>query len=152
MHLDTRIKNDGLGFRAKNYYLTSVDGYKWEVIDQMPNGEPGSFDEVWREGLQVLKYDGKFWMFYAGNTRDPSKTLYGGKTNAYGIGLLVWDNPAGPWKRARRPTTIQWIGNSFVARSHSTQFAKKSSPMNSKRRSRPWMWKRDPSIGARSMT
>ena len=39
-------------------------------------------------------------MFYAGNTRDPSKTLYGGKTNAYGIGLLVADNPAGPWKRA----------------------------------------------------
>ena len=100
MHLDTRIKNEGLGFRAKNHYLTSSDGYKWEVIDQMPNGEPGSFDDVWREGLQVVKFDGKFWMFYAGNTRDPSKTLYGSKVNAYGIGLLVADNPAGPWKRA----------------------------------------------------
>jgi len=100
MHLDTRIKNEGLGFRAKNHYLTSVDGFNWEVIDQMPNGEPGSFDDVWREGLQVVKFDGKFWMFYAGNTRDPSKTLYGSKVNAYGIGLLVADNPAGPWNRA----------------------------------------------------
>jgi len=93
MHLDTRIHNDGMGFRAKNFYLTSTEGYKWEVMDEIPNGEPGSFDDVWREGLQVVKFDSKFWMFYAGNTRDPSKTLYGGRVNAYGIGLLVADNP-----------------------------------------------------------
>ena len=100
MHIDTRKNTDGMGFQAKNYYLTSADGHKWEVIDEMPNGDPGSFDDVWREGLQVVKYDGKFWMFYAGNTGDKSKTLYGGKVNAYGIGLLVADSPAGPWKRA----------------------------------------------------
>ena len=100
MHLDNRINPEGMGYAAKNFYLTSADGYKWEVMGEIPNGEPGSFDDVWREGLQVVKYDGKFWMFYAGNTRDKTKTLYGGKVNIYGIGLLVSDTPAGPWKPA----------------------------------------------------
>jgi len=100
MHLDTRKSTNEMWCVAKNFYLTSTDGYKWEVMDEIPNGEPRSFDNVWREGLQVVKYDGKFWMFYAGNTSDKSKCLYGSRVNIYGIGLLVADSPAGPWKRA----------------------------------------------------
>ncbi len=100
MHLDTRTNKEGMGYQAKNFYLTSSDGYKWEVVGEIPNGKSGSFDDVWREGLQVVKHDGKFWMFYAGNTSDKTKALYGGRVNIYGIGLLVSDTPAGPWKPA----------------------------------------------------
>jgi hypothetical protein len=100
MSLDNRNNPKGMGYDAKNIYVTSPDGYHWEVQGEIPNGEPGSFDDVWREGLQVVKYDNKFWMFYAGNTGNKSKTLYGGKVNIYGIGLLVSDTPAGPWKPA----------------------------------------------------
>ncbi len=98
MHLNNMAPK-GIYGRAKNFYITSKDGYKWEVMGQLPAGEPGSFDDIWREGLQVVKFDGKFWMFYAGNTSDKSKIIRG-DVNTYGIGLLVADSPAGPWKRA----------------------------------------------------
>jgi hypothetical protein len=90
------------GSQFRNFYLTSEDGYKWSVEGLVPHGEKGSFDERWREGPQVVKHDGKFWMFYAGNAAtDPTQKQYpkrtGGGTH---VGLLVADSPAGPWKRA----------------------------------------------------
>ena len=88
-------------FRAENYHLTSDDGYRWTVGEQMPDGEPGRFDEDWREGLQVVKFDGKFWMFYAGVGPDPSREQYPKRTGGGDhIGLLVADSPEGPWERA----------------------------------------------------
>ena len=80
----------------KNYYLTSYDGYQWNVESEIPAGEPGSFDDKRREGLQVVKWDGKFWMFYAGVSKNTSKY----RSNFTGIGLLVSDSPEGPWERA----------------------------------------------------
>lgn len=69
MHL-TFYREVGRLEKPKNYYLTSEDGYRWKVEAELPPGEPGSFDDFWREGLQVVAFDGKFWMFYAGNATD----------------------------------------------------------------------------------
>lgn len=81
---------------AENIYITSDDGLKWTVEGIVPNGEPGSWDDKWREGAQIVKFDGKFWMFYSGRSTNPeSRNKYGG-----GVGLLVADSPKGPWKRA----------------------------------------------------
>lgn len=105
MHLKY-FKKVGKIEEARNYYLTSEDGYRWKVEAECPPGEPGSFDDIWREGLQVVAFKGKFWMFYAGNASDG--VAYGNdkRTGAckgdprHGIGLLVADQPEGPWKRA----------------------------------------------------
>ena len=98
MHLNVTKGRNEMGFDPKNFYVTSTDGYNWEVMCEMQNGEKGSFDDLWREGLQVVKYDNKFWMFYAGNTSDNSLVAKGKSVS--GIGLLVADKPDGPWKRA----------------------------------------------------
>jgi hypothetical protein len=101
MHI-TYYKEVGRIEEARNYYLTSDDGTRWKVETELLPGEPGSFDDFWREGLQVVAFEGKFWMFYAANATDDVK--YGNdKRNGYrmnGIGLLVADQPEGPWKRA----------------------------------------------------
>jgi len=101
MHL-TFYREVGRLEKPKNYYLTSEDGYRWKVEAELPPGEPGSFDDFWREGLQVVAFDGKFWMFYAGNATDDVKygndKRNGDRRNA--IGLLVADQPEGPWRRA----------------------------------------------------
>jgi len=101
MHLHNGKKPAGYGDWAKNYYMTSEDGYKWNIEARVPEGEEGDFDESWREGLQVVKFEGKFWMFFAGNAPDESLKQYpkrfGGGDH---IGLLVADRPEGPWTRA----------------------------------------------------
>jgi hypothetical protein len=105
MHL-TYYKEVGRIEEARNYYLTSEDGYSWKVETECPPGEPGSFDDLWREGLQVVAFEGKFWMFYAGNASDGVRYGNDLRTGArkgdprHGIGLLVADQPEGPWKRA----------------------------------------------------
>jgi len=105
MHL-TFYRSVGRIGEARNYYLSSEDGYRWKVEAECPPGEPGSYDDIWREGLQVVAFDGKFWMFYAGNASDAKKYGNDQRTGArkgdprHGIGLLVADQPQGPWKRA----------------------------------------------------
>jgi len=94
MHIEKYIGIHGWDF--KNYYLTSDDGYRWNVEGEFPVGERGQFDDFRREGLQVLKFGGKFWMFYASAGR--KRPVYDFKLN--GIGLLVADSPAGPWEYA----------------------------------------------------
>ncbi len=89
-------------FQGTNYHLTSVDGLRWKVESEFPKGEPGGFDTEWREGCEVIVYQDKFWMFYAGNASDEEK--YGvEKRNGdkrHAIGLLVADQPEGPWVQA----------------------------------------------------
>lgn len=101
MHLKY-FKDSGKELEPKNYYLTSDDGTRWKVEAEFLPGEPGSFDDFWREGVQVVAFDGKFWMFYAANASDDVK--YGNDKRdgcrPNGIGLLVADQPEGPWKRA----------------------------------------------------
>jgi hypothetical protein len=69
MHLKY-FKDSGKELEPKNYYLTSDDGTRWKVEAELLPGEPGSFDDFWREGVQVVAFDGKFWMFYAANASD----------------------------------------------------------------------------------
>ena len=91
----------------KNYHLTSEDGYRWNVEEEMPTGEPGSFDDKRREGLQVVKWDGKFWMFYAGVSKESSRY----RSAFTGIGLLVADQPEGPWKKAAEGPVFEMTDN-----------------------------------------
>ena len=105
MHL-TFYRSVGRSEKARNYYLSSEDGYRWKVEAECPPGETGSYDDIWREGLQVVAFDGKFWMFYAGNASDGKKYGNDQRNGArkgdprHGIGLLVADQPQGPWRRA----------------------------------------------------
>ncbi|MFC2112668.1 hypothetical protein ACFLTA_05310 [Bacteroidota bacterium] len=87
----------------KNYHLTSGDGYHWNVEGEIPAGEPGSFDDSRREGLQVVKWEGKFWMFYAGVSKKSSRY----RSTFTGIGLLVANRPEGPWKRAAKGPVLK---------------------------------------------
>jgi len=91
----------------ENYYLTSEDGYHWNVEGELPAGEPGSFDDKRREGLQVVKWDGKFWMFYAGVSKKSSEF----RSAFTGIGLLVSDRPEGPWSRATSGPVLEMTNN-----------------------------------------
>jgi len=98
MHLGASAKR---GRGQRNIYITSTDGTRWTVEGVFPNGEKGSLDSGWREGIQVVKFDGKFWMFYA--ARSKNLKYYGKRRdtrNCHGICLLVASRPEGPWKRA----------------------------------------------------
>jgi hypothetical protein len=101
MHIG-RNKPDGRAV-AENIYVTSDDSYKWTVEGILPNGEAGSWDDKWREGATIVKFDGKFWMFYSGLSKNAEfQKKYRGS-----IGLLVADSPAGPWKRAVTEPLLQ---------------------------------------------
>lgn len=58
----------------------------------------------------VYKFDGKYYLYYMGNTGDGEVTSIPGKEklnwvhrNNQRIGVAVADNPDGPWKRLDRP-------------------------------------------------
>ena len=101
MHIANN-KPDGRPY-AENIYVTSKDGYKWNVEGVVPSGAAGSWDDKWWEGTQIVKFDGKFYMFYSGI----SKTGEFQKKFRGSIGLVVADSPEGPWKPAVKEPLIQ---------------------------------------------
>ncbi len=87
----------------ENIYVTSKDGYKWNVEGIVPNAAVGSLGDKWLEGTQIVKFDGKFYMFFSGVCKSAEmQKKYRGS-----IGLMVADGPEGPWKPAVKEPLLQ---------------------------------------------
>jgi hypothetical protein len=67
----------------------------FEVIGTVLAPRPGYFDATTCHNPSIKKVDGKYCLFYMGNSN--------GKTNTKRIGLAISDSLYGPWKRPDRP-------------------------------------------------
>ena len=120
MHLKL-WKDKNQEIEPENYYLTSVDGYRWNVEGEFPNGEPGSFDDFRREGLQVVAFAGRFWMFYSGNAKNGERygndKRAGNRRNGIACWLLIGSGDPGKEpqidrcsadRKIRKPGIMTW--------------------------------------------
>ena len=78
-------------------YLKSRDGVQWLDQGFVPAGPAGSHDDRDRLAPDVVRYDGRFYLFYESNTNNPQP--WGGHSRC-GIGCIVADDPGGPWRPA----------------------------------------------------
>ena len=78
-------------------YLKSRDGVQWLDQGLVPAGPAGSHDDRDRLAPDVVRYEGRFYLFYESNTSNPQR--WGGHRRC-GIGCIVADDPAGPWRPA----------------------------------------------------
>ena len=77
-------------------YLKSRDGVQWLDRGFVPTGADGSHDDRDRLAPDVVLYQGKFYLFYESNTNNTERWGQG----RCGIGCIVADDPAGPWRPA----------------------------------------------------
>ncbi|MDZ8117031.1 family 43 glycosylhydrolase [Pontiella agarivorans] len=83
------------GYDATIWYATSLDGHTWtEQGEAIARGAEGSWDEQSVFTPNILKAEGKFWLFY---TAVPKPFLREETKTA--IGVMVSDSPDGPWVR-----------------------------------------------------
>ena len=78
-------------------YLKSRDGMQWLDQGFVPTGAAGSHDDHDRLAPDVVRYDDRFYLFYESQTSNPQR--WGGHSRC-GIGCIVADDPAGPWRPA----------------------------------------------------
>lgn len=84
---------DITGWSSNATYLTSEDTINWTVQGHLDPGAKGCYDDLCRWVPQVVKFEGRFYMFYTGLTTNVEK--YGNQRA--GIGLLTAEKPEGPW-------------------------------------------------------
>lgn len=77
-------------------YLKSKDGILWLDQGLLPLGKKGTMDDVQRLAPDVVKYKGKFYLFYEPSTSNIEKY----KQRRCGIACLKADQPQGPWTYA----------------------------------------------------
>ncbi|MCK4920922.1 MAG: family 43 glycosylhydrolase, partial [Bacteroidales bacterium] len=77
-------------------YMKSKDGVLWLDQGLLPVGKKGTWDDVGRLAPDVVKYNGKFYMFYEPSTTNVEK--YGQRR--CGIACIMADQPEGPWRYA----------------------------------------------------
>jgi hypothetical protein len=74
-------------------YLTSEDTHRWTAHGHLPLGPEGSCYDLVLEQVNVLHYEGRFYMFTEVWSSDVATYDY----RPVGIACLVADTPAGPW-------------------------------------------------------
>jgi len=77
-------------------YMKSRDGILWHDQGKLPLGEEGSIDDAMRLAPDVVRYEGRFYMFYEPMTTNIEKY----RQRRCGIAALVADHPEGPWTYA----------------------------------------------------
>ena len=77
-------------------YMKSLDGLLWLDQDKLPLGEKGSIDDAMRLAPDVIKHEGRFYLFYEPMTTNIEKY----RQRRCGIAALVADQPEGPWTYA----------------------------------------------------
>ncbi len=89
---------EGAAFRPKAsriLYLTSEDTHHWTAHEHLPVGPAGSCWDLVLEQVNVLYFEGMFYMFSEVWTSNIEKYTY----RPVGIACLVADDPAGPWRQ-----------------------------------------------------
>lgn len=82
-------------------YLKSKDCIQWLDQGLIPLGEAGSIDDRDRLAPDVVKYEGKFYMFYEAIASNSEE--YGQRC---GIACLVAEKPEGPWEYATKERLV----------------------------------------------
>ncbi|WP_218972250.1 glycoside hydrolase family 117 protein [Labilibaculum filiforme] len=83
---------------AEIWYATSTDGFTWEeqgvAVTRPPKPQPG-----WRSVAtsDVLKWKGKFYLYYQAFSAPSGKKTAGGATDACPVAMSYADSPNGPW-------------------------------------------------------
>ena len=78
--------------------ITSTDGFTWEeqgvAIPRPPKPEPG-----WRSvaTTDILKFNGKFYLYYQAFSAPSGKPANGGATDVCPVAMSWADSPDGPW-------------------------------------------------------
>jgi hypothetical protein len=78
-------------------YMNSEDGKLWFDRGKLPLGEKDSIDDAERLAPDVVKHNGKFYLFYEPMTTNAKDY----RQRRCGIAALVADQPEGPWSYAR---------------------------------------------------
>jgi beta-xylosidase len=86
------------GYDATVWYATSPDGRTWtERGEALPRGPRGSWDEQSVFTPNILRAEGRYWLFYTGVPKPFVNE--GNKVTRTAIGLAVSDSPDGPWMK-----------------------------------------------------
>ncbi len=94
---------------ADIWYATSRDGFDWE--EQGPalrRGEPGAFDDRAVFTPDILRHDGKFYLYY--------QVIQGiwKQRSSHQIGMAWAESPAGPWTKMAAPVLRPGRRGNFV--------------------------------------
>jgi hypothetical protein len=108
-HVDqTRLPAHLKRLRASGYvgtiwYAVSKDeGHSWvERGEALGTGPAGAFDSFAVFTPNIVKFDGRYWLYYTGVKPTPGKTIFeNNSTNDFtAIGIAVADSPNGPFRR-----------------------------------------------------
>lgn len=91
------------GYVGTIWYAVSKDeGHTWTECDEvLGKGPSGAFDSWAVFTPNIVKYDGRYWLYYTGVKLTPGKDVFeNNSTNDFAmIGVAVADNPHGPFRR-----------------------------------------------------
>ncbi|WP_017446610.1 family 43 glycosylhydrolase [Gayadomonas joobiniege] len=84
------------GYDATIWYATSPDGHQWtEKGMALAKGKQGSWEAGSVFTPNIMKAEGKYWLFYTGTSKNYGK----GFNPDSKIGVAVSNSPDGPWER-----------------------------------------------------
>ena len=88
------VKDYPSGYSADVWYAMSPDGHKWtEQGEALGKGGRGAWDEHGVFTPNILRFGGKYYLYYTGVAANH------GKSTPTNIGGAVADSPAGPWQK-----------------------------------------------------
>lgn len=103
------------GYLATVWYATSEDGINWiEQGQALSVGKPGSWEGESVFTPNIMKADGRYWLFYSGVSTKFGK----GFVPDTKIGIAVSDLPEGPWKKLASNPVLANSADSTAFDSH----------------------------------
>ena len=100
------------GYYGTIWYATSADGVEWNEQGQaLGIGPPGAFDSHAVFTPNILRFDGRYYMYYTAVKPTEGSAARRFENNAYtditAIGVAVADSPCGPFRRASSEPVIE---------------------------------------------
>ena len=108
----TRTEKQYSGYDASIWYARSKDGETWEEQGEaIHRGQKGAWDEYSVFTPNILKAQGKYYLFYTGVKPTPGnpegKFENNSETDITGIGLAISDAPDGPFVRVSQNPILE---------------------------------------------
>jgi len=104
------------GYVGTIWYATSKDeGRCWtEQGAALGTGLPGSFDDFAVFTPNIVKFDGRYWLYYTGVKATPGKAVFENNSvnDVTALGVGVSDSPHGPFTRLGRDPILRVTGPS----------------------------------------
>ncbi len=97
------------GYPGVVWYATSPDGKRWtERGRALPEGKPGRWDAHGVFTPNILRWEGRFYLFYTGVPEPFSNEWKQGEAvTPTRIGVAVAESPAGPWERHKANPVLE---------------------------------------------